>query len=81
MSILSAPANRGQCQTVHDVIKMYLAQARRDLSARSYETVSCILRRFDTSCGQLALAECRAFDLQCWLNDHRTPNHSEHAQP
>jgi integrase len=70
MSILSAPANRGQCQTVHEVITMYLAQARRDLSARSHETVSCILRRFDTSCGPLSLAECRAFDLQCWLNEH-----------
>jgi hypothetical protein len=70
MSILSAPANRGQCQTVHQVTELYLAQARRDLSARSYETVSCILRRFDTSCGPLSLAECRAFDLQCWLNEH-----------
>jgi hypothetical protein len=70
MSILSAPARRGQCQTVHEIIEMYLAQARRDLSARSYETVSCILRRFDESAGQLTLAECRPFDLQCWLNEH-----------
>jgi integrase len=70
MSILSAPAHRGQCQTVSEVITMYLAQARRDLSARSYETVSCILRRFDESAGRLTLAECRPFDLQCWLNEH-----------
>jgi integrase/recombinase XerC len=70
MSILSAPAHRGQCQTVSEVITMYLAQARRDLSARSYETVACILRRFDESAGQLTLAECRPFDLQCWLNEH-----------
>jgi integrase len=70
MSILSAPSYRGQCQTVHKVIEMYLAQARRDLSARSYETVSCILRRFDDSAGELTLAECRPFDLQCWLNEH-----------
>jgi integrase len=49
---------------------MYLAQARRDLSARSYDTVSCILRRFDDSAGELSLAECRPFDLQCWLNQH-----------
>jgi integrase len=55
---------------VQDVIEMYLAQARRDLSVRSYETVSCILRRFDESAGQLTLAECRPFDLQCWLNEH-----------
>jgi integrase len=70
MSILSAPGRPGQCQTVREVIEMYLAQARRDLSARSYETVSCILRRFDASTGQLTLAECRPFDLQCWLNEH-----------
>jgi integrase/AraC-like DNA-binding protein len=70
MSILSAPGRPGQCQTVHEVIEMYLAQARRDLSARSYETVSCILGRFDGSAGQLTLAECRPFDLQCWLNEH-----------
>jgi integrase len=70
MSILSAPAHRGQCQTIHEVIEMYLAQARRDLSARSFETVSCILGRFDKSAGQLTLAECRPFDLQCWLNEH-----------
>jgi integrase len=49
---------------------MYLAQARRDLSDRSYDTVSCILRRFDDSAGELSLAECRPFDLQCWLNEH-----------
>src|SRR5260370_34063787 len=49
---------------------MFIAQAKRDLAARSYETVECILRRFDKSCGQLTLAECRPFDLQCWLNDH-----------
>jgi hypothetical protein len=55
---------------VHEVIEIYLVQARRDLSARSYETVSCILRRFDESAGQLTLAECRPFDLQCWLNEH-----------
>jgi integrase len=70
MSILSAPGRPGQCQTVHEVIEMYLLQARRDLSARSYETVSCILRRFDESAGQLTLTECRPFDLQCWLNEH-----------
>lgn len=33
MSILSTPARRGQCQTVHEVIEMYLAQAQRDLAA------------------------------------------------
>jgi integrase len=70
MSILSAPGRPGQCETVHEVIDMYLAQARRDLSTRSYETVSCILRRFDQSAGELTLAECRPFDLQCWLNEH-----------
>ena len=70
MSILVAPARRKQCQTVHDVITMYLAQTKRDLAARSYETVSCILHRFDESCGHLSLTECRPFDLQCWLNDH-----------
>jgi integrase len=70
MSILSAPARRVQCQTVHEVIEMYLAQARRDFSVRSYETVSCILRRFDESARELTLAECRPFDLQCWLNEH-----------
>ena len=70
MSILSAPAARGQCQTVNEVIAMYLAQARRDLSARSYETVACILRRFGKTCGRLRLDECRPFDLQCWLNEH-----------
>jgi integrase len=70
MSIFSTPARRGQCQTVHDVIELYLAQAKRDLTARSYETVQCILNRFDKSNGELALAECRPFDLQCWLNDH-----------
>jgi integrase len=70
MSILSAQGRPGQCQTVHEVIEMYLAQSRRDLSARSYETVSCILRRFDESVGQVTLAECRPFDLQCWLNEH-----------
>ena len=70
MSTTTAPARRGQCQTVHDVIEMYLAQAKRDLTARSYETVSCILNRFDESAGELALAECRPFDLQCWLNEH-----------
>jgi integrase len=70
MSILSAPGRPGQCLTVHEVIEIYLAQARRDLSARSLETVSCILRRFDQSCGHLNLAECRPFDLQCWLNEH-----------
>jgi hypothetical protein len=70
MSILSAPGRPGQCQAVHEVIEMYLAQARRDLSARSYETVSCILCRFDESAGSLTLAECRPFDLQCWLNEH-----------
>jgi integrase len=47
-----------------------LAQAGRDLSPRSYETVACILRGFAKTCGDLALAECRPFDLQCWLNDH-----------
>jgi integrase len=70
MSILSAPARRGQCQTVHDVIKMYLAQAKRDLAARSYETVSCILHHFDKSCGRLKIGKCRPFDVQCWLNEH-----------
>ena len=39
MSTTITPARRGQCQTVHEVIKMYLAQAKRDLTARSYETV------------------------------------------
>src|SRR5438552_3836162 len=70
MSILVRPAVRGQCQTVHQVIDMYLAQARRDLTPRSYETVACILRRFGKSCGRLRLTDCRPFDLQCWLNDH-----------
>jgi integrase len=70
MSILRIPRRTEQCQTVHDVVAMYLAQARRDLSPRSYETVACILRRFDKTCGRLALAGCRPFDLQCWLNDH-----------
>src|SRR5262249_52560438 len=70
MSILITPASRKQCQTVHDVITMYLAQAKRDLAARSYQTVSCILHRFDETCGELSLAECRPFDLQCWLNEH-----------
>jgi hypothetical protein len=70
MSILSKPAHRGQCQTVRKVIMMYLAQAKRDLAARSYETVSCILRRFEKACGQLRLTKCRPFDLQCWLNEH-----------
>src|SRR5207244_667783 len=70
MSILKTPAHRGQCQTVRQVIKMYLAQAKRDLSARSYETVSCILRRFEKACGRLKISKCRPFDLQCWLNDH-----------
>ena len=70
MSILSAPGRAGRCQTVREVIKMYLAQARRDLSARSYETVSYILCRFDEAAGDLPLAECRPFDLQCWLNEH-----------
>jgi integrase len=70
MSILSAPGRPGQCETVHELIEMYLAQARRDLSTRSYETVSCILRRFDGSAGALSWAECRPFDLQCWLNEH-----------
>jgi hypothetical protein len=63
MSILVPPARRGQCQTVNDVIAMYLAQARRDPSPRSYETVSCILCRFGKSCGCLRLAVCRAFVL------------------
>jgi hypothetical protein len=49
---------------------MYLAQARRELSVRSYETVACILRRFEKACGHLPLTECRPFDLQSWLNDH-----------
>jgi integrase len=75
MSILVRPVRPGQCQpgqcqTVHDVIAIYLPQARRDLSARSYETVACILRRFDKSCGDLPLTECRPFDLQCWLKEH-----------
>ncbi|HEV3081364.1 MAG TPA: site-specific integrase [Gemmataceae bacterium] len=70
MSILVRPVRPGQCQTVQDVIRMYLAQAQRDLSVRSYETVACILRRFEKACGDLPLAECRPFDLQCWLNDH-----------
>src|SRR5438270_10338337 len=70
MSILVQPVRPGQCQTVQDVIRLYLAQARRDLSARSYETVACILRRFEKACGHLPLTECRPFDLQCWLNDH-----------
>jgi integrase len=64
------PRTTEQCHTVHHVITMYLAQARRDLSPRSYEMVACILRRFDAACGRLTLAECRPFDLQCWLNDH-----------
>jgi integrase len=64
------PRTTEQCHTVRHVITMYLAQARRDLSPRSYETVACILRRFDATCGRLTLAECRPFDLQCWLNDH-----------
>jgi integrase len=64
------PRTTEQCHTVHHVITMYLAQARRDLSLRSYGTVACILRRFDAACGRLTLAECRPFDLQCWLNDH-----------
>src|SRR2546430_13142433 len=67
MSILVRPIRPGQCQTVQDVIRMYLAQAWRDLSARSFETVACILRRFEKACGHLLLAECRPFDLQCWL--------------
>jgi integrase len=70
MSSSTTPVRRGQCQTVHDVIELYLAQARRDLTARSYETVQCILNRFSETAGTLALAECRPFDLQCWLNDH-----------
>jgi integrase len=70
MSILKMPRTSQQCQTVHHVITMYLAQARRDLSPRSYETVACILRRFDAACGRLTLTDCRPFDLQCWLNDH-----------
>jgi integrase len=70
MSILKMPRTTEQCHTVHHVIAMYLAQARRDLSPRSYDTVACILRRFDAACGRLTLAECRPFDLQCWLNDH-----------
>jgi integrase len=70
MSTLSTPARRGQCQTVHAVITMYLAQARRDLSARFYETVSCILRRFDKACGRSKVRNCRPYDLQRWLNDH-----------
>ena len=70
MSILITRASRQQCQTVHNVIEMYLSQAKRDLAARSFETVSCILRRFDAYAGPLTLAECRPYDLQCWLNDH-----------
>ena len=37
MSILKTSARRGQCQTVRKVVTMYLAQAKRDLAARSYE--------------------------------------------
>jgi integrase len=70
MSIPTTATSRKQCQTVHDVIILYLAQAKRDLAARSYESVSCILHRFELSCGRLCLAECRPFDLQCWLNEH-----------
>jgi integrase len=44
--------------------------SREFRSLQCYETVSCILRRFDESAGQLTLAECRPFDLQCWLNEH-----------
>jgi integrase len=69
MSILSAHGWPGQCQTVNDVIENYLAQARRDLSWRSFETVACILGRFGAACGHLSLGECRPFDLQCWLNE------------
>jgi integrase len=64
------PRTTEQCHNVRHVITMYLAQARRDLSPRSYETVACILSRFDAVCGRLTLADCRPFDLQCWLNDH-----------
>ena len=70
MSTLIMRPVRGQCQTVHQVVKMYLGQARLDLSARSYETVSCILRRFEKACGRLKIRKCRPYDLQCWLNDH-----------
>src|SRR5260370_39815836 len=70
MSILITRHVRGQCQTVDQVITMYLAQAQRDLAARSYETASCILRRFEKACGRLKIGKCRPFDLQCWLNDH-----------
>jgi integrase len=72
MSILITRHMRGQCQSVNQVIQMYLAQAKRDLAARSYETVSCILRRFEKACGRLKISKCRPFDLQCWLNEHRS---------
>jgi hypothetical protein len=57
MSILNALSRPRQCETVHEVVETYLAQAQRDLSARSYETISCILSRFDESAGHLSLAE------------------------
>jgi hypothetical protein len=53
-----------------DVIRMYLGKQGATCRPVPTRTVACILRRFEKSCGDLPLAECRPFDLQCWLNDH-----------
>jgi integrase len=57
-----------ECQTVRDVIEVYLPQARRDLGEQCYQTRSVHLAKFARDLGHLLIADCGPFDLQNWLN-------------
>jgi integrase len=57
-----------QCRTVHEVLKAYLAEARRTLCAERLVIVQSLLGRFDATCGRLTLSEARPYDLLQWVN-------------
>jgi len=69
---LQRPPMPRQCQTVHDVISLYLPQAKREVAATSYEYMARYLEKFDQDYGQVAVQDLRPFDLQFWLNQQTT---------
>src|SRR5713101_6068115 len=59
-----------ECKTVHDVITLYLPQARRELGDHAYGDRARTLGLFDANLGDIPMAEFKPFHLQKWLNDH-----------
>jgi integrase len=67
---MSANGFPTECKTVHDVISLYLPQARRELGDHAYGDRARRLLLFDADLGDVLMTEFKPFHLTKWLNDH-----------